>query len=230
MMMYRDPTYDIDQMQSTMRHQYLDDLSLNSDIKIIGRGVVITAASTSSHCEKKRHYARNCWKRKDNNDSKSAGAHNKLRNKESSNGKAAFNVGAEHKWCSALKTTSHDDTESFKQGAPRPPQSGCDDTASAIQGASTRPNDDEKSSLNFDIGFEEGFAFTGLRAGGGQRVFRPNRVRFTMIVDSGASDYLIDENRIPRQRKSMKDYKKLKDPKTIMTNGNKVFATAIGPI
>ena len=52
-----------------------------------------------------------------------------------------------------------------------------------------------------------------------------------MIVDSGASDHLIDAELIPRLRKSMRDYKKLKDPKTIMANENKkVFATATGII
>ena len=162
--------------------------------------------------------------------------------KESSNGKAASNVGAEHKWCSVHKITSHDDTECYKQGAPRPPQGGRAHTTSAVQGASTRPNDDEKPSLNFDDGFEEGFAFTGLLAGSGNRGFHPrgfhpngsgNRgfhpssERFTMLVNSGASDHLIDEELIPRLRKSMRDYKKLEDPKTIMNNENKkVFATA----
>ena len=51
-----------------------------------------------------------------------------------------------------------------------------------------------------------------------------------MLVHSGASDHLIDEELIPRLRKSMRDYKKLKDPKTIMNNGKKVFATATGTI
>ena len=52
-----------------------------------------------------------------------------------------------------------------------------------------------------------------------------------MIVDSGGSDHLMDEKLIPRLRKSMRDYKKLKEPKTIMTYGNKkVFATATGTI
>ena len=61
--------------------------------------------------------------------------------------------------------------------------------------------------------------------------FHPSSDRFTMIVDSGASDHLIDEDLIPRLRKSMRDYKKLKEPKTIMTNRNKkVFATATGTI
>ena len=220
----------------------------------------MTAASTCSHCGKQGHYARNCWKTKDDNDSKSTGAHNKQKNKESLNGKAASNVGAEHKWCSVHKTASHDDTECYKQGAPRPPQSGRAHTASAVQGASTRPNDVKKPSLNFDDGFEEGFAFTGLLAGSGNRGFHPNgsgnrgfhpngsgnrgfhpngsgnrgfhpnNDRFTMLVDSGASDHLIDEELIPRLRKSIRDYKKLKNPKTIITNGNKVFATATGTI
>ena len=162
MMMYRDPTFDIDQMQSTMRHFYLDDVSRDSDTKIAGRGVAMTAASNCNHCGKHGHYARNGWKRKDDNDdNRSPGAHDKQKNKESSDGKAEYNVGAEQKWCSIHKTASHDDTECYKQGLPRPPQSGRAHTASAVQGTSTRPNDDEKPSHNFDDCFEEGFALTG---------------------------------------------------------------------
>ena len=132
------------------------------------------------------------------------------------------------------KTASHDDTECYKQGAPRPPQSGRAHTAPAVQGASTRPNDDQKPSLKFDDCFEYGFAFTGLLPGSGKRVFHPNgsgnnnnrgfhpnsdgsgnrgfhpnNDRFTMIVDSGASDHLIDEELILRLRKNMRYYKKL---------------------
>ena len=81
-MMYRNSTFDIDQIQSTMRHLYLDDLSRNSDTGIAGRGVAMTAASICSLCGKQAHYARNCWKRKDDNDSKSTGAYNKQKNKE----------------------------------------------------------------------------------------------------------------------------------------------------
>ena len=60
MMMYRDPTFDIDQMQSTMRHFYLEDLSRNSNTRIAGGGVVRTVASTCSYCGNQGHYARNC--------------------------------------------------------------------------------------------------------------------------------------------------------------------------
>ena len=132
MIMYRDPTFDIDQMQSKMRHLYSDGLSGNSDTKIAGRGVAMTAASTCSNYRMQGHYARNRWKEKDDNDGESTGSHNKQKSKESSNCKAASNVGAEHKWCSVHKTTSHDGTECYKQGAPRPPQSGRAHTASAV--------------------------------------------------------------------------------------------------
>ena len=130
-------------------------------------------------------------------------------------------------------------------GPPHPPQRGRAYTATTIQGASTRPKDDEKPSLNFDYSFEEGFAFTGLLAGSGNAGFHPkgfhphgsgNRDihpysdKFTMNVDVGALDHLIDEELIPRLRKSMRGYKKLKEPRTIMTNGKKVLATATGTI
>ena len=76
---------------------YLNDSSRNSDTKIASRGVVMTAASTCKRSGKQGHYARNCWKRKDDNDDKSTGSHDKQKNKESSRGKAASNVGAKHK-------------------------------------------------------------------------------------------------------------------------------------
>ena len=189
------------------------------------------AASTCNHCGKQGHYARNCWKKKNGNDNKSTGSHDNQKIKESAMAKAASNVGAEYKWWSVHKTTSHDDQECYSQGAPRSPQSGRAHTASAVQGTNSRPsNDNEKPSLNFDDNVDEEFAFTGLRAGGsGKRGFHPNSDRFTTIVDSGDSDQLIDEELIPKLRESMRDYKKLKEPKTIATNGNKkVFATATG--
>ena len=73
--------------------------------------------------------------------------------------------------------------------------------------------------------------FRPISDGSGDRGFHPNSDRFTMIVDSGTSDHLIDEKLIPRLRKSMRDYKKLMKRKTIMTNRNKkVFTTATGTI
>ena len=52
-----------------------------------------------------------------------------------------------------------------------------------------------------------------------------------MPVDRGTSDHLIDEELILRLRKSMRDYNKLNDPKTILINGKRrIFATATGNI
>ena len=76
MMMYGDPNFDIDQMQSTMRPLFVDDLSRNRDTKIAGCGIAMTASSTCSHRGKQGHYARNSWKRKDDNNNRSTGAHN----------------------------------------------------------------------------------------------------------------------------------------------------------
>ena len=120
--------------------------------------------------------------------------------------------------------------EMLQERAPRPPQSGRANTASAVQGANTRPDDDEKPSLNFDDDFEAGFALTGLLAGSSNRYFHPNGDRFMMTVDSGASHHVVDDELIPSLRKSIRCYKK-QEPKTIVTNeSEKVFATATGTI
>ena len=75
LMMYRDPTFDIDQMQSTMGHLYLDDISRSNGAneKIAGGGVAMaTETSTCSHCERDGHHTRTCRKKR-NGDKKSSG-------------------------------------------------------------------------------------------------------------------------------------------------------------
>ena len=67
------------------------------------------------------------------------------------------------------------------------------------------------------------------RSGG--KGFHPDADMITMIVDSGASDHLVDDELITRLRDSMNDYNKLKEPKIIVTAGSKeVLATATGTI
>ena len=47
MMMYRDPSFDVDQMQTTMRHMFLDEQSRNGTKgRIAGRGSVMTAVTS----------------------------------------------------------------------------------------------------------------------------------------------------------------------------------------
>ena len=65
------------------------------------------------------------------------------------------------------------------------------------------------------------------RSGG--KGFHPDADMITMIVDSGASDHLVDDELITRLRDSMNDYNKLKEPKIIVTAGsNEVIETATG--
>ena len=226
----------------------------HNDTKIAGRGVAMAAASTRSHCGKQGLYARKYWKKEDDNDSTSTGAHIILKNEEYSNGKAASIVGAGHKWYCVHKPASHDDTECYKQGAPRQPQSRRAHNTSAVRGASTRLVDVEKPSLNFDDGFEEMFAFTGLLAGSGNRDFHHNggcnkgftptaTVAATGVFTPTARQVHDDcgERRVgPLDRrgddcKTAENHegyrKKLKQPKAIMASGKKkVFTTATGTI
>ena len=137
---YRDPTFDIDQMQTTMRYLYLDDLSRNDGAKvaIAGRGMAMIAeTSTCYNCGKKGYYTRNCKH-------KCTGAHNKQKNKESSKMKAGSKDAAEQKWRCVHKTTSDDDAECYEQGAPRSSEKDnayiASSAAAAVLSARSRPS------------------------------------------------------------------------------------------
>lgn len=50
-----------------------------------------------------------------------------------------------------------------------------------------------------------------------------------MLMDSGASDHLIGDELIPRQRDSLRVHENLKEPKAIVTACNeKVYGAATG--
>jgi len=96
LMMYRDPTFDIEQMQSTMRHLYLDDLSRNSGAKgkIAGRGVAMSAeTSICNYCGKEGHHARTCRKKRDE-----ANKSNGTNDKKFFGGKTGTKGAAGQKW------------------------------------------------------------------------------------------------------------------------------------
>ena len=209
LMMHRDPTFDIEYMQSTIHHVFIEDLSRNDGAMgaIAGRGIAMAVKTSTCHnCGKKGLYARNCEVKKGSKDT------------------------AEQKWCSIHKTTSHD-AECIMQGAPRPSENDNAHIASsaAVLSASSSPaSDDEKPSLNFDDDFDKGFAFPELVAGSDGKDFHPNVDRITMIVDICASHHLVDDELIPRLWDSMKEYKKLNELKIIVTAGNKeVLATQL---
>ena len=104
MMMYRDSSFDIDEMQTTMRHMFLDQQSRNgSKGRIAGCGTAMTTKTSRDHdvycfkCKERGNTTRNCPK---------------LKPRTNSDGAA--------KWCSVHRTTSHSDEECYSQGATRP--------------------------------------------------------------------------------------------------------------
>ena len=103
MMMYRDPSFDVDQMQTTMRHVSLDEQSRNrTKGRIAGRGSVMIAVTSEQDiicywCKNRGHSKKDCPKFKSR--TKPAGA---------------------AKWCSVHRTTTHRNEECYSQGATRP--------------------------------------------------------------------------------------------------------------
>ena len=103
MMVYRDPSFDVDQMRTTMRHMFLDEQSRNGTKgRITGRGSVMTAVTSEQDiicywCKNRGHSNKDCPKFKSR--TKPAGA---------------------AKWCSVHRTTTHRDEECYSQGATRP--------------------------------------------------------------------------------------------------------------
>lgn len=77
LVMYRNPTFDINQMQSTTSRLYLDDLPRPEGSKgaIAGRGINMTAETSTCYiCGKQRYYARNFQTNENKNDSWNTGA------------------------------------------------------------------------------------------------------------------------------------------------------------
>ena len=188
LMMYRDSTFDIDQMQSTMRHLCLDYLSRNNGAKggIPGRGVAMASeTSACSHCATEGHVARKYGKKRGetNKSGGDAGGDHDKKQKgkkyfgKKTGSKAGGAKGASaRKWCSVHKTTTHSDEGCYAHGAPLPEPKGAH-LASAVLGAASSPADaDANPSRNFDYDFDKGFAFSGLTtdSGGGVSVSNPN--------------------------------------------------------
>ncbi|CAM9684860.1 unnamed protein product, partial [Ascophyllum nodosum] len=108
MMMYRDPSFDVDQMQTTMRHMFLDEQSRNGTKgRVAGHRSVMTAVTSEQDiicywCKNRGHSKKDCPNRNGvgkSRKTKPAGA---------------------TKWCSKHNTTSHSDEECYQQGGKRP--------------------------------------------------------------------------------------------------------------
>ena len=105
LMVFRDPTFNVLDMQSTMRNIFLDEQSRKGwKGRIAGRGFAMatTASDIICHgCYEPGHIRRNCPK---------------IKNRAKKKTKPA---GAT-KWCSKHNTMSHSDEECYQQGGKRP--------------------------------------------------------------------------------------------------------------
>ena len=219
MMIYRDSFFDIDQMQTTMRHMFLDQQSRNGTKgRIAGRGTAMRTKTSTDHdvycfkCKERAHTKRNCTKFKPR--TKLDGAAN---------------------WCSVHRTTSHSDEEWYSQGARRPNKkasvslacvsyahcssgnnkSTADTTAAAQDNESP---DSEKSVINFagsNNDFDDSFMSTATAT----RRFAPSTKGATLLVDSCASESFLDDELIPGLKENMREFKELSTPKEVTTAG-----------
>ena len=96
--------------------------------------------------------------------------------------------GAGGKWCSDHKPTTHNATESHQQGAPRP--QGNDFIASAVLDARNALADDDNKKPGFQLDDE-------FMASTKERTSLPNSCGITMLVDSAATEHLLDDELIP---------------------------------
>ena len=213
MMMYRDPSLDVDQMQTTMRHMFLDEQSRNGTKgRIAGRGSVMTAVTSEQDiicywCKNRGPSKKDCHKFKSR--TKPAGA---------------------AKWCSVHRTTTHRNEECYSQGATRPTKNAsvslactnCRHCTSADSKKptvdNTEPSHSDEPIINF-AGSSDDFDGGFMYAAGMPGRFTPSAKGATLLADSGASESFLDDELIPDLKTRMREFKTLSTPREITTAG-----------
>eukprot|EP00903_Cladosiphon_okamuranus_P010136 g9598.t1 len=211
LMVFRDPSFALGEIQSTMRNIFLNSQSRKgSKGRIAGRGFAMTTRTSDLIC-------RGCQE------------HGQIkRNCPNVRAKRTKPAGTT-KWCSVHNTTSHSDEECYSQGATRPETKKKPDKAVAAcahcnhYSASTSNKQEpskEKATIDFtrdeDDGFENAFMFgTCSRFNG--RDFSASETGVRLLVDTGASETMFDSRLIPEGR--IKDYKSRTTPKIIDVAG-----------
>ena len=213
MMMYRDPSFDVDQMQTTMRHMFVDEQSRNGmKGRIAGRGSVMTAVTSEQDiicywCKNPGHSKKDFPKFKSR--TKPAGA---------------------AKWCSVHRTTTHRNEECYSQGAMRPTKNAsvclactnCRHCTSADSKEptvdNTEPSHSDKPVINF-AGSSDNFDGGFMYAAGMPGRFSPSAKGATLLVDSGASESFLDDELIPDLKTRMREFKTRSTPREITTAG-----------
>ena len=213
MMMYRDPSFDVDQMQTTMQHMFLDEQSRNETKgRIAGRGSVMTAVTSEQDII--------CYWYKNHGHSK----------KDCPKFKSRTKPAGAAKWCSVHRATTHRNEECYSQGATRPTKNAsvslacinCRHCTSADSKEptvdNTEPSHSDKPVINF-AGSSDDFDGGFMYAAGMPGRFTPSAKDATLLVDSGASESFLDDELIPDLKTRMREFKTLSTPREITTAG-----------
>lgn len=105
--------------------------------------------------------------------------------------------------------------------APRPSQNDGSYIDSAVLSARLHPIDDDKKPSDF----AQGLALTTMVAVNGGRGFHPNAGLVSIVVDSGTSDHVVCDQRVPRLHDSVRYYMTQTEPRNTTAGNYKMFAT-----
>ena len=222
LMVFRDPTFNVLDMQSTMRNIFLDEQSRKGRKgRIAGRGFAMatTASDIICHgCYEPGHIRRNCPK---------------IKNRAKKKTKPA---GAT-KWCSKHNTTSHSDEECYQQGGKRPGDTkdsskaftACSNCTHCSSASNKHDSNNEVAVVDFtrdEDAFDSGFMFaTCSRISG--RNFAASSTGVGLLVDTGASETMFDNRLIPDG--NLHDYTQRNSPKIVDVAGeSQLKGTATG--
>ena len=222
LMVFRDPTFNVLDMQSTMRNIFLDEQSRKGwKGRIVGRGFAMatTASDIICHgCYEPGHIRRNCPK---------------IKNRAKKKTKPA---GAT-KWCSKHNTTSHSDEECYQQGGKRPGDTkdsskaftACSNCTHCSSASNKHDSNNEVAVVDFtpdEDAFDSGFMFaTCSRISG--RNFAASSTGVGLLVDTGASETMFDNRLIPDG--NLHDYTQRNSPKIVNVAGeSQLKGTATG--
>ena len=132
------------------------------------------------------------------------------------------------KWCSVHRTTTHRNEECYSQGGTRPTKNAsvslaciyCRHCTSADSKEptvdNTEPSHSDKPVINF-AGSSDDFDGGFMYAVGMPGRFTPSAKGATLLVDSGASEYFLDDELIPDLKTRMREFKTLSTPREITT-------------
>ncbi|CAN0464144.1 unnamed protein product, partial [Ectocarpus sp. 12 AP-2014] len=216
MIMYRYPNFNVNQMQTTMRHMFVDEQSRKgSKGGIAGRGFAMATTTSEQEtcfgCGEKEHIRRNCphWRGK--------GRQRKTKP-----------VGAT-KLCSVHFTTKHSDEECYEQGAKRPIKSistdkafsacahcaHCSSASDRKEPTTAKDASSTKAAIDFSADgdeSDEGFMYATTHKG---KEVKSNAEGVIILVDTGATETMLDDHLIPHLKEIMWEYKELAKPKAI---------------